>query len=328
MTGSPSAPQHGGASAGESEGRAADAGELSGGAAGDASGAGAGEAPRATAGPSYSELVRRAAARLAGVSDTPRLDAELLVAHAAGVSRSTVFAFPERVVDARQAARLDALAARREAGEPLAYIVGEKEFYSLSFAVAPGVLVPRPETEHLVDAALARLAGLTEPSVLDLGTGSGAVALAIKHERPDARVVGADASGAALDVAKANGARLGLDVEWLQSDRYAALAKRVFRCIVCNPPYLASDDPHFAGLEHEPRGALDGGSDGLDAIRWLLRGAPAHLSPDGVLLVEHGNAQQDAVVALAGAAGLATLERGRDLAGRPRYVVLGRNGEE
>src|SRR5690606_6621094 len=197
------------------------------------------------------ELVRQAAARLEAISDTPKLDAELLVAHAAGATRSAVIAFPERALDMDAARRLDALIERRAAGEPLAYLVGEKEFYSLALAVSPAVLVPRPETEHLVDAALARLANVERPSVLDLGTGSGALALAIKHERRDAIVVGADASADALTIARANGERLGLEVEWLESDWFAALAGRTFDCIVCNPPYLASDDPHFARLGFE-----------------------------------------------------------------------------
>ncbi|MFO7285921.1 MAG: peptide chain release factor N(5)-glutamine methyltransferase [Gammaproteobacteria bacterium] len=269
------------------------------------------------------ELVRQAAARLEAISDTPKLDAELLVAHAAGATRSAVIAFPERALDMDAARRLDALIERRAAGEPLAYLVGEKEFYSLALAVSPAVLVPRPETEHLVDAALARLANVERPSVLDLGTGSGALALAIKHERRDAIVVGADASADALTIARANGERLGLEVEWLESDWFAALAGRTFDCIVCNPPYLASDDPHFARLGFEPRAALDGGPDGLYAIRRVLADAPAHLDAGGVLILEHGYTQQDAIIALAARCGLAVLDAGRDLEGRPRYVVLG-----
>lgn len=272
------------------------------------------------------ELVRLAAARLASVSETPRLDAELLVAHAAGASRSAVIAFPERELDADRTRRLDVLVERRAAGEPLAYLVGEKEFYSLALAVSPAVLVPRPETEHVVDAALARLTSIAAPSVLDLGTGSGAIALAIKHERRDASVVGVDASREALEVARANGERLGLAVEWRQSNWFEALRGRTFRAIVCNPPYLESGDPHFEGLGFEPRAALDGGPDGLDAIRRVLDGAPAHLEADGVLIIEHGHEQQAAVAALAERAGFDVLDAGRDLEGRPRYVVLRRAG--
>lgn len=274
-------------------------------------------------GVSRGELVRAVIERLASVSDTARLEAELLVAHVAEASRASVIAFPERIVRPDDVRRLEALVARRAAGEPLAYLLGEKEFYSLPLRVGPAVLVPRPETEHLVEAALARLADATRPAVLDLGTGSGAMALAIKRQRPDARVVGVDASGAALDIARSNGLRLALDVEWLESEWFAALRGRHFACIVCNPPYIASADPHFeTGLRFEPREALDGGPDGLDAIRWVLRDAPPHLEPDGVLLIEHGHEQQPAVIELAENAGYEVLEAGRDLEGRSRYVVL------
>src|SRR5690606_12913671 len=158
----------------------------------------------------FGDAVAAAAAALAGTSDSPRLDAELLLAHALPAPRSAVIAFPERPVGAEAARRFAALVARRAAGEPLAYLVGRKEFRSLVLEVGPAVLVPRPETEHLVDAALERLDGTASPAVLDLGTGSGAIALAVKSERPDAEVVAVDASRDALAVARANGARLGL----------------------------------------------------------------------------------------------------------------------
>ncbi len=270
----------------------------------------------------YRDAVGAAASALARSSDTPRLDAELLLAHAVQTARSAVIAFPERPLTADAARRLALLVARRAAGEPLAYIVGRKEFRSLDLEVGPAVLVPRPETEHLVEAALARLENVASPAVLDVGTGSGAIALAIKAERPDARVVAVDASDAALAVARANGARLGLDVEWVLSDWFTAVRDRTFDAIVCNPPYVASGDPHLVRLAHEPRAALDGGPDGLDAIRAVLRGAPPRLRDGGVLCVEHGSDQQDDVVALAAEAGFDVVERGRDLAGRDRCVVL------
>ena len=270
----------------------------------------------------FGDAVAAAAAALAGTSDSPRLDAELLLAHALPAPRSAVIAFPERPVGAEAARRFAALVARRAAGEPLAYLVGRKEFRSLVLEVGPAVLVPRPETEHLVDAALERLDGTASPAVLDLGTGSGAIALAVKSERPDAEVVAVDASRDALAVARANGARLGLDVEWLHSDWFAGLGDRAFDAILCNPPYVESADPRLGALAHEPRSALDGGPDGLDAIRAVLREAPARLRPRGALIVEHGSDQQARVIALAVAAGLHPAEAGRDLAGRDRYVVL------
>ncbi len=278
------------------------------------------------------EAVRWGAATLAGASDSPRLDAELLLAHVARVGRSAVIAFPERPLAPEAARRFAELIARRAAGEPIAYLVGVREFHSLPLAVGPAVLVPRPETEHLVEAALARLAAVQRPRVLDLGTGSGAIALAIKSARPDAAVTGADVSEAALAVARANGRRLGLDVEWLVSDWCAALGARSFSAIICNPPYVASDDPHLVQLAHEPRAALDGGPDGLDAIRKILRDAPRHLdhrgddsrADDGLLLLEHGVGQQQRIIELAAAAGFELLEAGRDLAGLDRFVVLAR----
>jgi len=273
---------------------------------------------------SFGDAVAAAAAALAQSSESPRLDAELLLAHAMPASRSAVIAFPERPVDAEAARRFAALVARRAAGEPLAYIVGEKEFRSLTLTVGPAVLVPRPETEHVVDAALAALSGIASPDVLDAGTGSGAIALAIKSERPDAAVVAVDASEAALAIARANAERLGLDVEWLASDWFAAVGERTFDVIVSNPPYVESGDPHLDALAHEPRAALDGGPDGLGAIRALLAGAPARLKPGGVLIVEHGSGQQGRVIAVAAAAGFELAEGGRDLAGHDRYVVLRR----
>ncbi|MBN1240971.1 MAG: peptide chain release factor N(5)-glutamine methyltransferase [Gammaproteobacteria bacterium] len=310
----------------------------------------------------YDEAVRAAAARLEPVSGSPRLDAELLLAAAAGVPRSAVIAFPERELDAAALKALDALVARRAEGEPLAYLLGSREFFALTLDVGPAVLVPRPETEHLVEEALARLPppaagsrGATRvaqaatravardaargaadgaslenrrgPAVLDLGTGSGALALAVKQQRPDAAVTGADSSLAALAVARANAAKLGLDVLWVESSWFDALGGRRYDAILCNPPYVRSGDPHFDGpLRFEPRAALDGGPDGLDAIREILAAAPRHLEPRGLLLLEHGYDQQAAVAALASEMGFERLAAGRDLAGRERYVVLRKPG--
>jgi release factor glutamine methyltransferase len=187
-----------------------------------------------------------------------------------------------------------ALGARRAAGEPVGYLTGWQAFYGLELAVDPRVLVPRPDTETLVDWALAIMEPLSAPTVLDLGTGSGAIALALQQQRPDARVLAVDASADALAVARANASRLGLPVEVLQSDWFGSVQGR-FDLIVSNPPYIAEGDAHLPGLRHEPRSALASGTDGLDDLRRIVAGARSHLAPGGWLLMEHGWDQASAV---------------------------------
>lgn len=269
-------------------------------------------------------LLARGRAALEGADDIDvRLEAELLLGHAAGLPRSALLAFPEREVEAPAADAFHALVERRRRGEPLAYLVGQREFYGLALEVTPEVLVPRPESELLVDTLLELVAPDATGCVLDLGTGSGALALAIKHARGALRVVGADVSLPALEVARRNGERLGIDVEWRCSDWFAALGGERFDVIVCNPPYVVSADPHFDGpLRHEPRLALDGGEDGLDAYQKLVGGARPHLQTAAQLLLEHGYDQQDAVAALACAAAYRVTARLRDLGGLPRALVL------
>ncbi|HEY8519202.1 MAG TPA: peptide chain release factor N(5)-glutamine methyltransferase [Gammaproteobacteria bacterium] len=270
------------------------------------------------------ELADRGAAELHR-SDSPRLDAELLLAHAAGFARSAVIAFPERAVDAAAVERYRGLVARRAAGEPLAYLLGRKEFFSLELCVTADVLVPRPETELLVEQALRLLPSDEERRVLDLGTGSGAIALAIKHERPRVGVTASDASAAALAVARANAERLSLAVRFVRSDWFEGLAGDRFDLIVCNPPYVRSTDPALAdALRFEPREALDGGPDGLAAYRVILSGAVSHLAPGGRVLLEHGHDQQQALIDLAGLHRFEAEAALRDYAGHPRVVVLRR----
>ena len=268
-------------------------------------------------------LVAAGVAALRTRTDTPRLDAELLVAAAAGCGRSAVVAFPERTVPAGAVQAFHAALRRRADGEPLAYVLGEKEFFSLVLAVTPDVLIPRPETELLVEELLARVPRGARAAVLDLGTGSGALALAIKHHRPEAAVTGADASVAALAVARANGRRLDLNVAWRESTWFEALGDARYEAIVCNPPYVESSDPALAeALAFEPRAALDGGPDGLAALRRVLADAARHLAPGGLLLLEHGAEQRPALLKLAAAQGFEVLAACADLAGRARALVL------
>jgi len=271
------------------------------------------------------ETVRFGIAALALTSASPALDAELLLAHIVKCERSTIRAFPERPITPAVRAAFEHLIERRRMGEPVAYLVGEREFYSLPICVSPAVLVPRPETELLVDMALSYLTADTTESVLDLGTGSGAIALAIKHERRCACVTGVDVSAAALAVARVNVAALGLTVELLESNWFEALNERQFSLIVANPPYVDSSDPGFNdALRHEPRIALDGGPDGLDAVRAILRVARDHLTKHGRILIEHGHTQGGRARQLASAHGYVRARTLKDLAGRDRALVAER----
>jgi release factor glutamine methyltransferase len=271
---------------------------------------------------SIREMLTDAVRRL-GVADA-RVDAELLLAHALGVSRASLYARPEEEPDAGVRETFLRLVDERSRGVPVAYLIGHREFWSLDLAVTPAVLVPRPDTERLVELALARIPRGGEADVADLGTGSGAIALALASERPHARIVATDLSEAALDVARANARRLALtNVAFASGDWHAALQGR-FDLIVSNPPYIAADDPHLDGdLRHEPASALVAGADGLDALRRIVGGAAARLRPGGWLLVEHGFDQGDAVRRLFRESGFLDVETARDAGGRER-VTLGR----
>ena len=261
------------------------------------------------------QALRDAAAR--GVA---RLDAQLLLLHVLQRppgDRAWLIAHDDDVLADDTATRFAALAARRAAGEPLAYLVGSKEFFGLPLQVDARVLVPRPDTETLVEWALELLRGRTAPRVIDLGTGSGAIALAIQQARPDAQVEAVDRSAAALEVARANAQRLGLPVQFRQADWLDGAEGR-YDLVVSNPPYVAAGDPHLPDLRHEPLSALVAGADGLDDIRRIAAAAPAHLAPGGWLLLEHGWDQAEAVRGLLAAAGLADCTSRADLAGIAR----------
>ncbi len=267
------------------------------------------------------DLVREAAARIGG--DSARLDAELIVAHALGMSREALLLTnPDAAADAA-----DGLVARRTAGEPVAYILGRQEFWSLEFAVGPGVLFPRAETETLIAAALRLFPRDRALRILDLGTGSGALMLAALSEWPNAAALGVDVSDAALAHAEANARRLGLAdrCRVMRSDWTDSVEGR-FDLILCNPPYIGAADPVGPGVrKHEPAGALFAGADGLDAYLRIVPAVGALMNEDAAAILEIGWRQADAVLALAAGAGLTgTVER--DLAGRDRAVVMRKSG--
>ncbi|SEL09822.1 [protein release factor]-glutamine N5-methyltransferase [Variovorax sp. YR750] len=249
-----------------------------------------------------------------------RLDAQLLLLHALGRAPHDRAWLLAHDTDAMPDAAWSALAAqlsRRRAGEPVAYLLGEKEFHGLNLQVDARVLVPRPDTETLVEWALQCLEGQTAPRVLDLGTGSGAIALALQHARPDAQVDAVDASADALAVAQANARKLGLPVRFAQADWLDGAASG-YTVIASNPPYIAAGDPHLPALRHEPSSALVSGADGLDDIRRIVQDAPAHLAEGGWLLLEHGHDQAAAVRELLAARGFAEVQSRDDLAGIQR----------
>lgn len=277
--------------------------------------------PPATDGPSIGRLLVTVANRLAAVSDSPRLEAELLLGRAIDMPRAYLFAHPEDTPDAAALLRLEATVLRRLAGEPMAYITGTREFWSLELMVTPATLVPRPETELLVELALREIPRRAAWRILDLGTGSGAIALAIARDRPHCHLVATDRSAAALAIARENARQLGLpNIEFLQGDWTAPVQGREFELLVSNPPYVRSDDPALAELVHEPRKALVAGADGLEAIRILAREGRHLLPPDGLLLLEHGAEQECEVARILGEAGWRAIHCNRDAAGLPRVT--------
>lgn len=246
-----------------------------------------------------------------------RIDAQMLLLHVLGRAshdRAWLITHDTDTLPPATAEQFEALCQRRRAGTPVAYLTGRKAFYGLDLQVDARVLDPRPDTETLVDWALEALADRPAPRLVDLGTGSGAIALALQQQRPDAQVLAVDASPDALAVASANATRLGLPVQFHHGHWLQGLAGP-FDAIVSNPPYIAATDPHLAALTHEPLSALASGADGLDDLRSIIAQAPAHLAPGGWLLLEHGHDQVEAVAALLQQAGLAQVQSRKDLAG-------------
>jgi release factor glutamine methyltransferase len=256
------------------------------------------------------------------------LDAQVLLAHVLARDRGWLVAHGDEPLSLEQEAAFFALAKRRRDGEPVAYLTGLREFWGLLLRVTPAVLIPRPETESLVELALLRIPVDRESRVLDLGTGSGAIALALAHERPRARILATDMSTEGLAVARDNAQRLGIDnVEFARADWYAGLPETwrdvAFDLIASNPPYVAMNDPHLreGDLRFEPPAALVSGVDGLAALRQIVAGARAHLGPSGTLAVEHGYDQSERARELFSAAGFSGIVTAKDLAGIPRVVA-------
>jgi release factor glutamine methyltransferase len=275
-----------------------------------------------------STALRDAMARLED-SDSPQLDAELLLGYVLGRDRSHLRTHPEATLDAAQAHRYAELIEARRRGEPIAYLTSEREFWSLLLKVTPATLIPRPETELLVEQALSLIPADADWDILDLGTGSGAIALAIADERRRCRVTAVDISAAALEIAQDNARRLRIgNAEFLVGDWFSAVKGRRFQLIVSNPPYVSVDDPHLAegDLRFEPTQALSSGHDGLQDIRRIVADAASHIHEQGHLLLEHGYGQAEVVRGLMQAADFTDARSVRDLAGHER-VSLARHAK-
>jgi release factor glutamine methyltransferase len=268
--------------------------------------------------PPWEDLAGRSIASVLALAPAGALDTRILTGAALALTRVQLITGQDQILTADEARRLASLLQRRIAGEPIAYLLGEREFYGLAFHVTPDVLIPRPETELLVELVAGRLP--PGGCVLDLGTGSGAIAVSIAFARPDAVVTAVDVCEAALVVARRNAARHGVDVRCLRSDWYASLDETRFDVIVANPPYIASEDSHLSqgDLRFEPIDALTDHADGLSALRIIVSGAAAHLSAEGWLLMEHGYDQASAVRALLSAQGFGDVQSWQDLAGIER----------
>jgi release factor glutamine methyltransferase len=278
-----------------------------------------------------SALLAEGDARLARVADRPRHEAEILLGAALGRSRAWLLAHgDERILDCEATDVYEAHLTRRARGEPMAYILGEREFWSLRLAVTPAVLIPRPETELVVELSLASLPPQAAARVLDLGTGSGAIALALAHERPRLNVVGIDLSDEAVELARFNAAQLGVSNAGFRAGHwYEPVAGERFDLIVGNPPYIATTDPRVEREVRlfEPPAALYSGADGLDALRAIVAGAAAHLVPGGGLILEHGDDQGAAVRTLLERQGFRQVATHHDLAGRDRCTAGRRPGD-
>ena len=273
------------------------------------------------------DALQKASTTLREASPSPRLDAEVLVMHVCGLDRSSLVTHNEAALTGEQQDKLEGLLARRKHGEPVAYLTGTREFWSMELDVTPATLIPRPETELLVEKALENIPYDAAWTLADLGTGSGAMALALAKERPRCRVIATDNSPAALEVARSNARKSGLaNIEFREGEWFAPLVGGTFDMVVSNPPYIRAGDPHLTqgDVRFEPAAALVSGADGLDAIRHIALHAGEFLRPDGWLLFEHGWDQAEAIGALLRRHGYRDMVCHRDLAGHARVAACRR----
>jgi release factor glutamine methyltransferase len=269
------------------------------------------------------DLINQAAEELALSSNTPRLDIELLLQQVLDKPRVYIYSHPEQCLTEQQLSFFNRLLARRVTGEPMAYITGHKEFWSLNLVVSPAVLIPRPDTELLVDLALKKYSANENLICADLGTGSGAIALALASERPNWEIIATDKFKEAIATARNNAQRLGIDnVEFYQGNWCRALPVKKYNLIISNPPYIAKNDPHLkSDIKFEPKAALVAGADGLDAIRNIIAQAKTKLAPKGILMLEHGYNQAAMVGRLLADHGYVEINTHKDLSGHERVTV-------
>jgi len=256
-------------------------------------------------------------------SSSPRLDAEILLAHVLQLSRSYLRTWPEHLISVEQQQAFQLLLERRIHGEPIAYLIGHREFWSLPLSISKDTLIPRPETEGLVEMALALANEHSSWQIADLGTGSGAIALALASERPNWQVLASDIDKASLDLAQQNAQQLALtNIEFIQSDWFAAITPRLFDLIISNPPYIAAHDPHLSqgDVRFEPRRTLVAAEEGLQALRHIISQATAYLKKGAWLMVEHGHTQSEAVQAIFKQQGYVNIQVANDYAGIARFV--------